>query len=487
MISHRLSGKYSRSEKARSQGRVEEALRGLQRQIRVHSDSEPEEAHARRVVMFEGDAREIAAHEFHHDVLIEHEILHTVHPAMATMARRTNNPIAVRDLEVKVRGGRRPVSRATVTLFHGTTPVGEPQITDERGTASFHFPHPVECTQVGVFPPGGFWSVHEPVTGPAITVACPPLPQDGPLGWWHHVLGIERFNPRRGRGVRVGVADTGVGPHPCLDHVKDLGACVNGRMVANGADLSNHGTHVAGIIGARPRHAGQYGGIAPGVDLVAVRVFTSANDTNQASIAGGVEECATRHGIDLLNLSLGSEEPSRILNDAIHHAYEHGVLCICSVGNSGSSVSWPAGFKATIGVSALGVEGWGPPRATARAWVPQDKSRFGKRNLYVASFSCFGAGVSVAGPGVGIISTVPSGDGEALYSAMEGTSLASPAICGALAILLADAPHYRKLPRDETRAHRANLILDQHCRSAGVNFRYQGKGMLHLPERGRSR
>jgi len=88
----------------------------------------------------------------------------------------------------------------------------------------------------------------------------------------------------------------------------------------------------------------------------------------------------------------------------------------------------------------------------------------GQRNLFLATFSCFGSSLSCAGPGVGIISTVPDRSGvSGAYMEMDGTSMASPAACGALAAILAQDTHYAGLPRDSSRSSAARNLLAQHC------------------------
>jgi len=314
-----------------------------------------------------------------------------------------------------------------------------------------------------------------------VSIGCPPLPRSGPLGWWHRLMGFSTYDERRGRGIRIGVADTGLGVHPNLTHIRNLGAAIEGRIDPTaGADCGSHGTHVCGILGSRPHKAGDFAGFAPGADIFAVRVFTEEAETTQADIVLGLEELV-RHDADLVNLSLGSAEPSKILHDALRCAFERGTLSLCSAGNTAAAVDWPAAFKETVGVTALGRIGWGPPNSTARACAPRNFNLFGRHDLFFANFSCFGGGVTCAGPGVGIISTVPALPSLAApYASMDGTSLASPAICGALAAVLSRRRSWRALPRDETRAHAARLILERICRDAGLDMRHQGVGIVWI-------
>ena len=86
-----------------------------------------------------------------------------------------------------------------------------------------------------------------------ITIDLPALPKFGPLSWWHLVVGMARYARNRGDGIKIGVIDTGVGPHPYLSHVKRLGSTAGGKYNSSpeaGADVEQHGTHVSGIIAA---------------------------------------------------------------------------------------------------------------------------------------------------------------------------------------------------------------------------------------------
>jgi subtilisin len=98
--------------------------------------------------------------------------------------------------------------------------------------------------------------------------------------------------------------------------------------------------------------------------------------------------------------------------------------------------------------------------------------------MFLANFSCFGPEIDCCAPGVGIISTVPERFGLTMpYAAMDGTSMASPAACGALAAILAKSIDYPGLPRDVSRAERARALLKANCRDVAMEARYQGRGI----------
>jgi subtilisin family serine protease len=285
------------------------------------------------------------------------------------------------------------------------------------------------------------------------------------------------------------VVDTGVGPHPYLTQVQSIGSFVNGKHDASpqaGRDVEDHGTHVSGIINARPpASSGDFIGIAPKADVFMARVFpdkaesqAGSNGANQGDIANALDALSTNQ-VDLINLSLGGPTPSQIELDAIQAAIEAGALVICAAGNgNGSPVMYPAAYPQTVAVSAIGVLGVVPVGSLAAASLPTLPDRFTPLGLYLANFSNIGPQVSCTGPGVGIISTVPGRKAtDAAYADMSGTSMATPAVCARLAVLLGNDRAYRNSPRDASRALRAWMTLIQNLYRVGLDSTYEGGGI----------
>ena len=193
---------------------------------------------------------------------------------------------------------------------------------------------------------------------------CIHIPTEGPEGWSHAATGIDAFVPALGSGVRVGVIDTGLGPHRCLKHAHGIGSFIDG-VEDNGPgatdDSEGHGTHVAGTIGARPVGQGDYGGIAPGVDLFAARVFAPGKLASNADIANAIDALSRGHGVDLINMSLGASTPSEVIHDAMLDALERGTLCVVAAGNEDGPVKFPGGVPGWVGGSAPGLAGRWPP------------------------------------------------------------------------------------------------------------------------------
>lgn len=205
-----------------------------------------------------------------------------------------------------------------------------------------------------------------------------------------------------------------------------FGSC-NGT---NYQDENGHGTHVAGIIGARDNDFGSVG-VAPNVVLWSAKVLNGDGTGTTGMVLAGIDLVAQNSdSIEVANMSLGFEGTSDAINDAIANAVDRGVVFVVAAGNSASDASGfsPANSPDVITVSAVadfdGLPG-GLGAPTCRA--DQDDT--------LADFSNFGPAVEIAAPGVCIFSTWLN-DG---YAVKSGTSMASPYVAGAVARYLAES------------------------------------------------
>ena len=462
---------------------------------RVVANNSPEAETARQVVIFEADDEQIQDRIAGLDanVIVEPEMLHHVDPARPSELLRSGRESLsgnvafgrIRSFDIAVTGNGDKLPNAQVTLYlrSGQTDRVLRGTTSRNGSVRFRFERSYRVAAAVAEPAGGFWAMG--VRGPRNrdVVDCPALPSaESYRGWWHRCVGIRRFGRNRGRGIRVGVVDTGLGRHGALSHCRDIGAYIGGKHSrSDGGDVDSHGTHVCGIIGARPTSAADFGGIAPGVRLFSARAFPAGGGANQGDIANAIDALSREHKVDLINLSLGSPRRSEIEQDAIIDAEEHGTLCVCAAANSNGAVEYPAAFEETVAIAAVGLEGWGPVGALASQCLPEERRRFGLDGLYHANFSCFGSQVNGAAPGVGIVSTVPERFGlQSPYAPMDGTSMASPGACAALAVVLSTDKAYRSMPRDGARAERARTRFQSSCRNIGLDPQYQGWGMPQI-------
>lgn len=280
-----------------------------------------------------------------------------------------------------------------------------------------------------------------------------------------------------GHGVRVGVVDTGVGPHPDLA-VSGGRNTVRGEDAKDNSDGDEHGSHVAGIIAAHGTPPAGLRGMAPGAQVFAYRVFGKNKDSASNYDIAKAIDAAREDQCDVINLSLGLEwdggplGPSdEALRAAIEDAHEGGVLAVAAAGNDDRGpVNFPAADPLCVAVSALGRKGTFPPDTTETADVAAPYGR-DPRN-FIAAFSNIGPEVDLTAPGVGILSTVPGG-----YAAMSGTSMATPVVTGFAARLLAARPDLRALARDAGRANALAHALALAARTLGFRPTYEGRGM----------
>ncbi|MCP4397397.1 MAG: S8 family serine peptidase [bacterium] len=224
------------------------------------------------------------------------------------------------------------------------------------------------------------------------------------LGGW----AIESGNS----SIMIAVIDTGVD----YRHEDLSGKVVKGYDFVNEdydpMDDNGHGTHVAGVAGGIANNGRGIAGVCRDCTILAVKVVTADGAGSNSWIANGIAN-AVNLGARVLNLSLGGLDNSNTIRIAVEQAYKQGAIIIAASGNDGSGVPmYPAALSETISVGATG--------------------RYGDKT----SFSNYGNTLELAAPGESIYGTVPGNR----YEAWNGTSMASPHVAGAAALLLSRNP-----------------------------------------------
>jgi thermitase len=181
-------------------------------------------------------------------------------------------------------------------------------------------------------------------------------------------------------------------------------------------DENGHGTHVAGVAGARINNSVGIAGMAGGSRLMIVKVLDEYGDGWYSDIAQGIIY-AVDNGARVINLSLGGRAPSQTLQEAVNYAHAHGALMVAAAGNRDpkdgyNAVLYPAACEHVLAVAA----------------TDQDDVR--------SSFSNHGSQVDVAAPGVDIYSTWYRGN----YTTKDGTSMAAPHVSGLAALIWSTHP-----------------------------------------------
>lgn len=493
VLINKRSGLYTKQAKIASRASVATTLSMLQNP-EIISDYRPEDPTARHVVLLDANAAQVASirSQLPEDSILEPAVRRHMH-------RRV--PIELAAAVPHELGGRTKTTAYTVTITAGghalagidvmlylRDPGGAVQTTtvksDAKGKVSFPMPAGYEIAFVEPIPYSGYWIMLAGAPASGSTVDCLPVAKAVKGGgWWHQAMNIDLRDSSRGAGIKVGVIDTGCGPHRNLAHVTLVGAFMDGKVLpaSQATDVAEHGTHTTGIIGARPSKSGDYAGMAAGCDLYHARVFKGEGPEDgptQADIINAIDSLSRDHECDLINMSLGGGPPSQAEEDAIRDAAERGTLCVCSAGNDAGAINYPAAYPECAAVSAIGKVGWAPAGTFSADNRPRQPGLMGQNNLFLATFSCFGPTLACAAPGVGIVSTVPDKKGvKNAYMEMDGTSMASPAACGTLAVILSQDAAYKAMTRNKSRTQRASLLLAQHSKPFGLPVKYEGRGL----------
>lgn len=235
--------------------------------------------------------------------------------------------------------------------------------------------------------------------------------------------------------VVLAIVDTGVD----LKHPDLAAKIVPGRDIVDGDDEAMdghyHGTHCAGIAAAMTNNGVGVAGFAPNVKIMPVRVLDSNGSGTSADVAAGIIWAAD-HGANVISMSLGSSMNSAVKEEAVKYALSKDIVVVAAMGNRGdNSMTFPG---AQAGVIAVG--------ATDNA----DKR---------ASFSQYGKWISVSAPGVGILSTFPTYNtsGKKDYGSISGTSMATPAVAGVVALIRSQFP---TMNREQVRAQLEHSVDD---------------------------
>ncbi len=240
-----------------------------------------------------------------------------------------------------------------------------------------------------------------------------------------------------GKGVGIAVLDTGIAHHTDVkNNVRAFHDVLSSREEAY--DDHGHGTHVAALAaGDGTASDGLFQGAAPEAHLVSVKVLDSQGEGRFSDIIKGIQwavENKERHGIKVLNLSLGGRAELPYREDpvvqALEAAWSEGLIPVVAAGNSGPftrTITTPAHAQNVITVGAS-----------------DDKGTFSLEDDKIGTFSSRGPthpdGLNkpdVVAPGVRVTSADAFSDG---YITKSGTSMSAPIVAGLVALLLEAYP-----------------------------------------------
>ena len=258
-----------------------------------------------------------------------------------------------------------------------------------------------------------------------------------------------------GQGVTVAVLDSGVAADPDLvQPTNRLLASVNFADQRLTSDPGGHGTHVAGIIaGNGTRSAGEYVGIAPQANIVDVRVLGRTGSGRISSVVRGIEWVLAHqyaYNIRVLNLSFGARVAVSYRTDpmaaAVEIAWRRGLVVVAAAGNSGpaqDTTASPGIDPYVITVGATDDHGTISPRddtfAPFSAWGTADSNA--KPDLVAPGRRI--VSIRVAGSALDTLfpDRVVTARNGATYLRLTGTSMATPVVAGAAALLLQSRPN----------------------------------------------
>ncbi|UAL54773.1 S8 family peptidase [Metabacillus dongyingensis] len=241
-----------------------------------------------------------------------------------------------------------------------------------------------------------------------------------------------------GKGIKVAVLDSGIDRnHPDVaGQLDEAVSFVPGETVDDG---NGHGTHVAStVLGTGAASDGKNKGVAPEARLVVGKVLSDQGSGLDSWIIDGMEWASERAKV--VNMSLGTSEPSDgtdPMSQAVNRlSKENGTLFVIAAGNSGAegSIGSPGAADSALTIGAV-------DKTDNLAYFSSKGPRFGDMGLKP----------DLSAPGVGIIAARSNfAPGSGFYSSKDGTSMATPHVAGAAAILLQKNPDWNGSQLKET-------------------------------------
>ncbi len=267
----------------------------------------------------------------------------------------------------------------------------------------------------------------------------------------------------RGDGVVVAVIDTGCDVHHPDFKSQIIGGCnfttdYDGD-IDNFSDNNGHGTHVCGTIGAIENNQGVIG-VAPKVKLLVLKVLTGTGAGTLEAVTAAIEYAVCWRGpnqeqVRIISMSLGSSVDDKRLHRAVQKAVRQNVLVVCAAGNAGdgehgtNEYEYPGSYPEVVQVGSVNLQG------------------------EISPFSNSNHEVDLVAPGEDILSTYLNGE----YAKLSGTSMATPHVSGAAALLLGQ---YEKTTGKKMTEPELYDALIKRTVPVEYNRNEQGNGILKL-------
>src|SRR5580700_11244732 len=276
-----------------------------------------------------------------------------------------------------------------------------------------------------------------------------------------------------GTGIGVAVIDSGIAAHPDLNNASGTSRVVYSQSFVAGdtttSDKFGHGTHVAGLIGGTGANSGtgngylaKYAGVAPNVNIISLRVLDSNGSGTDSQVIAAIQQAIalqSTYNIRVINMSLGRPVYESYTLDpvcqAVESAWQAGIVVVVAAGNRGRDRS-----MGTHGFATIGAPGNDPAVITVGAARTMGTAT--RVDDAIASYSSKGPTLvdhlvkpDLVVPGNRLVSLRAAGStldrnysqfeaaplvGTAKYFRLSGTSMATPLVSGAVALMLQQNP-----------------------------------------------
>lgn len=272
-----------------------------------------------------------------------------------------------------------------------------------------------------------------------------------------------------GKGVGVAILDTGIFPHKDFDDRIAVFADMVHRKSAP-YDDNGHGTHISGIIGGSGLASdGRYQGIAPECNLISVKVLDHKGNGYASDVLAGlkwIEDHMEEYGIRVVNISVGSfskkgMSENSVLVRGVNAAWDAGLVVVVAAGNNGPgrhTITTPGISRKVITVGCSDDD----REVDVAGSRMVDYSGRGPTSACICK-------PDIVAPGCNIVSC---SNEEGRYMVKSGTSMATPLVSGAIALLLQKYPYMTN--KD------VKLRLREKAVDLGRPQNQQGWGMLEV-------
>lgn len=294
---------------------------------------------------------------------------------------------------------------------------------------------------------------------------------------WAHERGYT------GKGVGVAIVDTGIALHRDFieggNRVTGFVDFVNHRTEPY--DDNGHGSHVAGIIGGNGFSSkGRYKGVAPECNLIGVKVLDHRGDGNISDVLAGLQwilDNRRKYNIRIVNISVGTSakdnlDENSLLVQGVDAIWDNGIIVVVAAGNNGPgpmSISTPGISRKVVTVGSsddnIAVEIFGNSKS-------KNYSGRGPTPFCIKKPDIVAPGSNIISCNISRYYLKSKDSSPMMYTVKSGTSMATPVVSGAIALLL---HKYPDLTNKEVK-----LKLRESAVDLGQHWEKQGWGLLNV-------